>query len=580
MVRRVGRILFAIVVCLVFLPSAVAFGSSGGVSGVVTDLAGAPLAGISVQVNDTDGSFATSTITDATGSYGVGGLPPGDYAVVFAFASGTAALDYAPQMDTVTVSDGATASGVSARLGPGGELSGTATNSLGAPIAGLDVTAALCSNIGAVDAAPAAITVTDADGRYAVYGLAAGSYTIDFNWTYSVAGGDGAPQFYGGPTVSSATCVPVAAGAATSGIDVQLAPTGQISGVVTDTSGGPLPGQTVFADGSGPDSTQNVITHAGVDGSFTISGLGPGQYIVGFEGGGFPTTYYTGGGDSLTGELLTVTAGATLGGIDEMLQPAGQISGTVTGPGGAWLGSAGTPATRAVTAILDGHGPSVGIDPDGTYAIDDVPPGLHTIEFFTEPCSVYVTQFLGAAETLAAAQQIDVSAGLTTPDVDASMQLAPPPDPAAACNAAPPAATPPLPTPPAAARTAPPATAGTGLLVTTKSVELSARGIAAITVLCPSAKCRGTASLSLAEPGNRVAQTRGTRLRMIGDAAFSSNTPGQTVARVHISRAGLRLLRAAHGRATASVTVTGIEAGQHESRTASVVLHTPRVRRQ
>lgn len=577
-----GRILLAVGACFALSPSAAAFASSGGVSGVVTDLAGQPLAGISVQVNDTDGSFATSTTTASTGSYAAGGLPSGRYAVVFAFASGTAALDYAPQIDTVEVSDGTTATGVNGRLGPGGELAGTATDSAGQPVAGLDVTVALCSpEIGARDAATAAITATDAAGHYAVYGLGAGSYSVDFNWVYNPAGGDGAAQFYGGATADTATCVPVAAGAATSGIDVQLASTGRISGVVTDSAGQPLSNQTVFADGTGPQASQNVTTHAATDGSYTLTGLGPGQYVVGFAGGGFPTTYYIGHGDSLTGEELTVTAGETVSGIDEVLQPAGQIAGTVTGPGGTWLGAAGNEATGSVTAILDGRGPSVYVDPDGSgkYVIDHVPAGPHTVEFFTEPCAVYATAFLGGASSVSDAQQVEVSAGLTTTGVDASLQLAPPPTASAGCNAGsqvatPPLPTPPLPTPPGPPPTAPASPAATGLSIATRSVELSSGDIAAITVVCWSASCHGTAALRLAEPSQRAAVTRRAVVRLIGNATFSSKNAGQAIARVHLSRAGLRLIGAAHGRAAVRVTLTAVEAGRYESRTAIVVVRT------
>jgi hypothetical protein len=229
-----------------------------------------------------------------------------------------------------------------------------------------------------------------------------------------------------------------------------------------------------------------------------------------------------------------------------------------------------------VTAILDGRGPSVSIDPDGSgkYVIDDVPAGPHTVEFFTEPCAVYTTEFLGGASSVPDAQQVDVSAGLTTTGVDASLQLAPPPATSAGCNAGPPAATAPLPTPPGPPPTAPASRAATGLSIATRSVELSSGDIAAIAVVCWSASCHGTAALRLAAPSQRTAATRQVVLRLIGNATFSSKTAGQTIARVHLSHAGLRLIRAARGRAAVRVTLTAVEAGRHESRTAIVVVRT------
>ncbi|HEX3873810.1 MAG TPA: carboxypeptidase-like regulatory domain-containing protein [Solirubrobacteraceae bacterium] len=579
-----GRILFAMALGLGCSPTAAALASGTGVTGTVTNLAGQSVAGITVQVGDIDGSFATSTTTDAAGGYAVGGLSAGRYAVSFGFASGTAAANYAPQTDFVDVADGVTSTGVDARLGPGGELSGTATSTSGQPIAGLDVTVGLCAAGIAGDATTAAITETDADGDYAVYGLGAGSYSIGFSWLYDA--GDGVPQFYGGTSSDTATCVPVASGAAVSPIDVRLADSGRISGVVTDDAGQPVAGQIVFADGAGPDATPYTTSFTRTDGSYELTGLGAGQYVVGFAAGGFPTTYYTDRGESITGKPLTVTAGATTGGIDETLEPAGQISGTITGPGGAWLDSAGNQAATAVLASVDGRSPYAYVEADGSYTITDVPPGLHTVEFSAFcAASPYATQFLGGVSSLAEAQQVDVSPGITTTGVDAEMQFAPAsatPSSIKCGQDSSPASSSPAPTTtespasPSTARAPSPRTVrAVRLSVTTRSVRLSASKIAAIGVLCGSASCTGTATVRLADPTSRAAAgTRGLRLTRIGEASFSARTARPTVARVRITAAGLRLLRADHGRATADVTVTAVEASRHEARTMAVVFRT------
>ena len=99
---------------------------------------------------------------------------------------------------------------------------------------------------------------------------------------------------------------------------------GQITGLVTDTSGAILPGVTVEATNAGTNATRTSVT--GLDGLFTIPLLQPGNYTVKASLTGFRTAVREGVRVTVTetarvafdmqvgqlAETVTVTAEASL----------------------------------------------------------------------------------------------------------------------------------------------------------------------------------------------------------------------------------------------------------------------------
>lgn len=200
--------------------------AQGVITGTVTAASShAALSGIEVEVYDAAGNVASTryTTTDDDGQYTVGGLPVGSYKV--AFFDSISGNNYAPQdyndqgslgsASTVTVSAGATTSGIDAALQPGGQIAGTVTDAAThAPLVGM--------NVDAYDSSGnlVYVTQTDASGDYLVGDLATGSYRLGFGFAGAAATTSYVPQFYSGAaTLASASAIAVTAGVTTAKIN-------------------------------------------------------------------------------------------------------------------------------------------------------------------------------------------------------------------------------------------------------------------------------------------------------------------------------------------------------------------------
>src|SRR5206468_3823033 len=122
------------------------------------------------------------------------------------------------------------------------------------------------------------------------------------------------------------------------GIDFALELGGSISGTVTDALGTPIAGAYVSAN----SNTGYGSAASAADGTYTITGLVPGNYVVYASaltcpisppGGAcvtYPTKYYINTYDYNAATLFTARRSSTLTGIDFALEVGGSISGTVT----------------------------------------------------------------------------------------------------------------------------------------------------------------------------------------------------------------------------------------------------------
>ncbi len=344
----------------------------GSISGTVTDAAHpGGLAGVCVLATSADGGsgFGGAT-TAADGSYQIGNLPPDSYTVEFDPGCGaTVTSPDAPQLapSAVQVLPGGSVTGVNAALAAAGSISGTVTDTADpAGLAGVCVTAT--SADGGIGFGSA---VTAADGTYTVPGLAAGSYTVEFDPTCNGlnASADLAQ--------SAAASVAVAAGAAVTGVNATLAGGGAIAGTVTDASNpGGLAGVCVTALPADGGSGSGTATTAG-DGTYTIGNLPPGSYTVEFDptcGGSVSST----DAPRVTATPVAVTGGGTTAGVNAVLAQYGSITGTVRDP----ADPGGVPGVCVfAVAATGGTGGSATTDSSGTYSIGQLPPGSYTVSF-------------------------------------------------------------------------------------------------------------------------------------------------------------------------------------------------------
>jgi len=327
--RRVLSLACGVLMALLTTGTAVAAAAgTGGVAGLVQDAATeAPIAGIEVCARPTAEPLATPTcaMTKAMGEYEIAGLSEGEYHVWFTAPAETG-LNYLTQYfegrstealaDPVTVAEATTTQNVNALLQPGGEIEGTVTEGEGIPIAGVEV----CALERGIEV-PSRCVLTTASGEYAIAGLAGGEYDVEFSASPGYV-----TQFYeAAASRAQAKAVKLTAGApAVEGVSAVLQPvTGGIAGTVRSAvTKAPLAGVQVCAHGAARKAER--CTASAADGAYTIAALPVGPYTVHFlpaeAGSSYAPQFYDNKANEAEADAVTVTADATVTGVDAVLQ--------------------------------------------------------------------------------------------------------------------------------------------------------------------------------------------------------------------------------------------------------------------
>ena len=285
----------------------------GRITGVVVTTNGAAVSGAEVRatrsnVLETGQSVATLssavTTTTAAGRFLVDLLDDGEYNVEVMKAAHVAAEDVASSASRSTqrvkIVDGV-ADEVRLALAPGGVISGTIVDAAGEPLQGVRVRALRLrtENGHFVAVATGWDRSTDERGRYRLFGLASGSYVVVASIGAEASGIDRAQHrgfaqtyFPGTPGIESAQTVRVQAGAELAALDLTIAPTftARVTGRALDNDGEPLVGrvQLTISRHASAITTEPVATRVNTDGTFELTGVPPGTYVVhAFGEGGF-----------------------------------------------------------------------------------------------------------------------------------------------------------------------------------------------------------------------------------------------------------------------------------------------------
>ena len=235
---------------------------------------------------------------------------------------------------------------------------------------------------------------TDADGRWQLKGLPAGSYRV------IVSKGGYVDISYGQlRPFEMGKVLELGDGQVMEKLDVVLPRAGVITGRVFDEFGEPITGARVspmryrYASGQrrllpmGPGDTTDDI------GQFRLHGLSPGDYYVSAQAGfgsmfgqsddrvGYATTYYPGTAVTAEAQRVTVTIGQETAQLNFSMSTARVV--TVSGTA---VSSTGRPIDRGFLGLVASVGgmPSMSfgtpLKPDGTFQFSNVTPGEYRLQ--------------------------------------------------------------------------------------------------------------------------------------------------------------------------------------------------------
>lgn len=398
--------------------------ATGDIAGVLTDALGAPVVGHAVVAQRLDGTFPPVAFPSGLdGAYRIQGLAPGAWVVRTAAAADSLFFDQAwngqaslTTATPVTVIAGETSDGVDFTLVEGGSITGNVTAAAGG--GGLDGVTVFALSVPADSLRFAYAVTAGSDGAFAMRGMSPGDYQL-----VALSFGQGLVNEYfeESLTPAGATLVTVTTGGALAA-DFALDAAGAISGSVIEEGGlGPLPYVTVFAE----DVDRGLVhsSSTGVDGSYLLQGLAPGNYRLEAPELG----QFLGGVPTETGSpLVVVTAGVEeteknfLGRLGETpcADPPGHgtVSGLVLGAGGAKV----LRATVLLLPISGGAGTTAISGLDGRWTATCVVPGDYQVRVIATNSDL-VAQFWSNAGPGGAATTFTVAAGMNVVDRDVAL---------------------------------------------------------------------------------------------------------------------------------------------------------------
>jgi hypothetical protein len=378
--------------------------------------------------------------TDDDGFYELAGLEAGTYRVKFSNSGANFIEKYLPESyddvattdeaEDIVVVDGATVSDIDAELVRPGVLGGTVTNKSGDPLDNIEVQAFADTEPGSgvVWAAVNDFTVTDVLGSYQM-NLPSGDYRLFFS---NRPGSEAVylPEYYdNAQSLAAAPDVRVTNETTTTIPDVQLALGGRISGSLVDQSGAGVWGVWATAFKRGQDEAgQATWTEAARQlqtelGAYSVSGLTPGTYRVGFTNSTFSQGYlpeFYDDAATLAGAVdVVVPVEGQIAAIDAVLTATANITGNVVSSGSfrqrirveAYSSPDGG-ATWQLAQTYDG-GASTDSYNNGDYVLRGLAPGTYRIKFDEDAPGEVQTEFYDDVTTIGAAQDITVVAGET-----------------------------------------------------------------------------------------------------------------------------------------------------------------------
>ena len=409
----IGKVAMAAALALgsVVVAAPVPVGAVGEpLSGIVTDTAGDPLAGVYVSL--TGGMGGGSAVTAADGSYAILSLD-GSYQLSFT-KSGYRSETYPdlawppsgmpPPGTPVTITNGAPIV-INESLKRLPRLTGQVVDRSGNPIAASVNSALLPYGAGGntlADAGGAFTIDLPQDGTHRLSAFAAGFLTT---YAPSTIDSNAASSW----TVTYDQVIPVG--------QLTLLRGGTISGNVGSGTG-PIPGATVNAYPT-PYLPASGMATADANGDYSITGLPEGTYQVNFSAPGYLSEKYDDlPSNSPTSTLVAVTEGQATTGVDALLAAGATVTGRVLDHLGNPVAGAGVQAWLQGQPGFSASGSTM-TDANGDYTIGGLAVGQYLV---TAGKAGWAQVFLTGTSAPTAGDVLTLAAGSTT-TANFSLQL-------------------------------------------------------------------------------------------------------------------------------------------------------------
>ncbi|GAA1758072.1 cell wall-binding repeat-containing protein [Agromyces humatus] len=230
---------------------------------------------------------------------------------------------------------------------------------------------------------PESYVMTNEQGLYALTGLPAGGYKLEFvpqghelSWNYV------REWWQNKPDAESATVITLAPGASKSGVNAELTPGASFSGKITDLAGNPIDNAVIWARGEGG---AQYSAKSWPDGSYKVGGMPAGDYALKFESpwlgeqAKYIDEWWNDVADYASATRMKVATGQARSGFDARLSTGSTISGRVVGLDGKPLDGALVEAIA--TEGVERYQHNDYTDPEGVYSIAGLPAGSFEVQF-------------------------------------------------------------------------------------------------------------------------------------------------------------------------------------------------------
>lgn len=392
------------------------------ITGTVTVPAGMTIgsgpSSIRVSASTDNGSSTGGSATvGSDGRYTISGLAAGAYRVLFDAPAGSGFVDeyyddarsYSSST-LVTVTGGATRTGVNAALSAGTSISGRVTLPSGVAVDSMQYRVSAYGD----DYAYAAGTQINSDGTYRLDDLLPGTYRLQFS--APEASGVLGEWYSDKSEYWTADGVTVTLAAPRTDVNAELSKAASISGAVVSDTGAPVSGTTVTVHRrSGTSWRYGGSVQTDAQGAYALSGLGEGSFTIEFRPPattGLLPEWWANARDQATATTLTLSPGQSRTGLTATLDRGATVAGTVRYSSGSTVSGAGV-------TVMDRTGAEIGratTDTAGRYTVSGLPAVAATVGAVGSGG----TQLEGGASTLAGAPSRTLVLGATT-SVDLSL---------------------------------------------------------------------------------------------------------------------------------------------------------------